>query len=71
MKKTVTEIQEILKERIKVRSEARKEVLKKYEGRSYEQTTSANFKPLASDIIQDPKHWPEWKLNDRMQVIRR
>ena len=70
MKKTVKDIQEILRERIKVRSEARKERMKKYEDRSYEQPTSANFKPLASDIIQDPKHWPEWKLNDRMQVIR-
>ena len=64
-------IQETLKEQIKIRKEARKERMKKYEGRSYKQTTSAPFKPLASDIIQDPKHWPEWKLNDRMQVVAR
>ena len=30
-----------------------------------------DFKPLPSDIIQDPECWPEWELNEKFQVVRK
>ena len=29
------------------------------------------FKPLPSDIIQDPDMWPEWTLDSNFKVIKR
>ena len=29
------------------------------------------FKPLPSDLITDPKSWPEWELDDRMKVVKK
>ena len=63
-------IQEALKDQIKIRKEARKERMKKYEGRTYEDTPKRDFFPLASDIIQDPKYWSEYTLDDRMRVVK-
>ena len=31
--------------------------------------TNREFEPLPSDIIMDPEYWPEWELDDKMQVV--
>ena len=29
------------------------------------------FIPLPSDLINSPSSWPEWRLTDRMKVVKR
>ena len=61
MNDKIQQTKDILSAMVAERSSKRKEFFKTYKKPEGKTTTSA-FKPLPSDLIQDPRSWPEWKL---------
>ena len=57
----------ILSQMVAERSKKRKEFFKSYK-KPVSTVSPSPFKPLPSDLIQDPHCWPEWKL-EGYQVV--
>ena len=70
MKMNINKTKDTLNKMIEDRSLRRKEFFKSYKKPVGRTTTTTSFKPLPSDLIQDPTFWPEWKLNKNLEVVK-
>ena len=69
MNNKMQKTKDILSAMVAERSSKRKEFFKTYKSPKGV-TTPSSFKPLPSDLIQDPDMWPEWKLEGYQVVAR-
>lgn len=61
MQQKIEKTKDILNAIVAERTAKRKEFFKTYKKPEGKYPTTP-FKPLPSDLIQDPRSWPEWKL---------